>query len=85
MSYQRFNRNKEHRDRRKQVDQVAGYPVEQAIKGVLRWADDNPNFDASFVESLSENFEQWGKLTSRQIDSLENIITSWNIDLGEYA
>lgn len=53
---------------------------EEKIELILTWADDNPNFDTAFVESLKESFEKWGRLSEKQIWALDHIIEEWGID-----
>ena len=49
------------------------------IERVLDWAVDHDWFDTSFVESLREGLEKWGRLTSRQLGALENTIDQLDI------
>ena len=49
------------------------------IERVLDWAADHDWFDTSFVESLQESLEKWGRLTPRQLEALENIIDRLDI------
>ena len=49
------------------------------IERVLDWAADHDWFDTSFVESLQESLEKWGRLTPRQLEALENIIDGLDI------
>jgi hypothetical protein len=49
------------------------------INLVLKWAEDNPWFDKSFVLSLKDNCEKKGRLSEKQKVALENIITKLKI------
>ena len=50
------------------------------INLVLDWAKDNSWFDTTFVASLKQNCERKGKLSEKQKDALENIITKLKIE-----
>jgi len=50
------------------------------INIVLKWAENNPWFDTSFVTSLKSSCERNGKLTENQKKALENIITKLKIE-----
>lgn len=49
------------------------------INKVLRWAENRPDFDTSFILSLKASCTKNGKLSDKQMQSLENIITKWKI------
>ena len=49
------------------------------IERVLDWAADHDWFDTSFIESLQEGLEKWGRLTPRQLAALENTIDQLDI------
>ncbi|MEN9440000.1 MAG: hypothetical protein RLZ33_76 [Bacteroidota bacterium] len=49
------------------------------IAQVLNWAKEKEGFDLSFIESLETNCKKNGKLSDKQVQALENIITRWNI------
>lgn len=49
------------------------------INLVLKWAEDNPWFDKSFVLSLKDSCEKRGRLSEKQKVALENIITKLKI------
>lgn len=53
---------------------------EEAIDLVLRWAETEPDFDTSFVDSLDEFIERRGMLTEGQRSALDNIIEKWGIE-----
>ena len=56
--------------------------IEEKIELIMEWADsgDAPdNWDTSFVESLSDQFDRDGYLSEKQEAALDNIITKWNI------
>ena len=59
---------------------------EDKIKAVLAWAEtDSPeSFDSSFVESLSEQYEERGSISPRQAMALDNIIDKFEIDIAQY-
>lgn len=61
------------------------YSDEEMVNGVLAWAEDHPDFDSSFIESLSESVEKRGELSEKQRDAVENIAAKWKIDIGEYV
>lgn len=49
------------------------------INLVLKWAEDNPWFDNTFLNSLKSNCETKGSLTEKQSLALENIISKFQI------
>lgn len=51
------------------------------IQAVLDWAEGRPNFDTSFVESLSERYDRFGELTGNQEDALDRIIERFRINV----
>jgi hypothetical protein len=51
---------------------------EYMIEQILEWAQDNPHFDTSFVESLQEQLT-YKELSDAQIAALENIMERWGI------
>lgn len=53
--------------------------LEEKIGMVLEWAEEHPDFDPEFVESLNDQLVDRGTLTDKQEDALDNIIESWNI------
>ena len=55
-------------------DDEEGRHAGALIERVLDWAADHDWFDTSFVESLQESLEKWGRLTPRQLEALESII-----------
>lgn len=52
----------------------------ELIERILTWAEGQPSFDTSFVESMQERIENGRGLTPNQSAALENIVDSWNID-----
>ena len=56
------------------------YEVERKLDAVMTWADNHPHFDTEYVESLIDQFDDRGKLSSSQEDALDNIIEKWHID-----
>ncbi|WP_316747574.1 hypothetical protein [Pedobacter gandavensis] len=80
MSYKQL----EHRERinQKLIDFSSG-EVGSAlgkIHTVLKWADDNKDFDITFIHSLKKNCERAGKLSEGQNRALDNIITKFKIN-----
>lgn len=49
------------------------------INLILKWAEDNPLFDTSYVLSLKQTYNRNGKITSRQLAGLNNIISKFKI------
>lgn len=47
---------------------------------ILSWADEHPDFDTAFVDSMAEKLETYGELTEAQSDALDNIIERWRIE-----
>lgn len=56
------------------------------IMAVISWAEtDAPeSFDSTFVHVLNEKLEQYGRLTERQLEALNNIIDKFEIDIDAY-
>lgn len=52
---------------------------EDKIEKVLKWADKNPNFDTTFIESLAEQLSNGKDLTDAQENALNNIIKRFRI------
>lgn len=52
---------------------------EEKIEMVLEWAEDHPNFDTTFIESLQEALQQYDELTPAQSKGLDNIIYRFRI------
>lgn len=48
---------------------------------ILDYFIDHPekNFDTSFLYSLQESIDEYGKLTPAQERAVENVITKWRI------
>lgn len=59
-------------------------PTEDLLHAVSSWADDNPDFDAGFVESVYEYYQANGFLSDNQEMALENIVHEWNINIQDY-
>ena len=53
---------------------------EEKIVMVLEWAEENPNFDISFIESIAEALAEYGSLTYYQGKALDNIIRKFRIN-----
>ena len=49
------------------------------IDAILDWAENHPDFDTSFVESLQGQLDQGRNPSVAQIDALENIIERFRI------
>jgi len=49
------------------------------INKVLRWAENHPSFDKSFVLSLKASCSKNGNLTDKQQQALNKIILNWKI------
>lgn len=47
--------------------------VGKALEATYGWATQKWGFDTTFLESLMESYEKWGKLTERQKASVYNI------------
>lgn len=51
----------------------------EKIDAILDWAEEHPEFDTDFVESLASQLEDKGELSENQEDALDNIIEKWHI------
>lgn len=56
---------------------------EEKIELILNWAKAHPRFDVSYVWSVKDGLEKWGKLTPAQDQALSNIIRKWKIENAE--
>jgi DNA polymerase III epsilon subunit-like protein len=50
------------------------------LERILAWADDHPDFDTTFVESVLEKLEDYGTLTEAQQNAIDRIIDRWDVD-----
>ncbi len=57
--------------------------AESKILKVMEWAENNPSFDVSFVDSLLSRIRSGKELTEMQESALNNIITKFKINLTE--
>jgi len=55
---------------------------QEKITKIIDWTIENPdyNFNASFIYSCQEALDEFGKLTERQEQALDNIIKTWIIE-----
>jgi len=44
------------------------------IAKILEWAESKPSFNTEFVESISDNIEERGRVTDKQAEAIDNII-----------
>lgn len=49
------------------------------INQILEWAEEHPEFDTSFVESLHGQLSRSGELSDKQSQALHNIIEKYDI------
>lgn len=52
---------------------------EELINLALDFADENPEFNVSFIKSLEEALDEYDELTDAQRAGLENIVEKWNM------
>lgn len=52
---------------------------EELINICLDFADENDDFDISFVKKMEECIDEYGDLTEGQRKALENIVETWNM------
>jgi DNA polymerase-3 subunit epsilon len=50
------------------------------IESIYDFANEQPDFDTDFVDSLSSQLDERGYLTDRQIAALNNIVERWGIE-----
>jgi len=50
------------------------------IEMILEWAEEHPEFDTSFVESLKSWYDRGVELSERQEEALDNIIEKFDIE-----
>lgn len=51
------------------------------LEAIMTWAEDKPDFDTSFVESMQERYESTRGLTSNMEQAIDNIIDQWRIEV----
>lgn len=51
--------------------------ISHLFKEIFEYADDNPNFNLEFVDSVYEQFEKNGTLSEKQYTAIENIYENW--------
>lgn len=51
------------------------------IESVLSWANTKPDFKTDFIISVKNSFERNGKLTDKQTQAIDNIITRFGIKI----
>ena len=44
------------------------------IAKILEWAESKPSFNTEFVESISDNIEERGRVTDKQAEAIDNVI-----------
>ena len=59
---------------------LGGNDVGDKLIKIIDWADNNPQFNADFVESLYDEYERDGQLTVIQEEALDNIIDRFKIE-----
>lgn len=53
--------------------------IKNLLAMIKDFADNHPEFDSQFVESLNAQFEKKGWLSRRQISALRNIVRGWGV------
>ena len=62
--------------------------IEESIKAILAWSEEvgeDKGFDADYIYSLQNYFEEHGKLTDKQMNAMVRIVEKWQIDISEYT
>lgn len=54
--------------------------IQDKIDIILAFAEEHSNFDTSFIESLQEQFDRKGFLSSSQEMALDNIIDKFRME-----
>jgi hypothetical protein len=54
--------------------------IEDKIYLIKTWAEQHPEFDTEFVDSLLIQLEARGNLSDRQVAALDSILDKWEID-----
>ncbi len=54
--------------------------LEERIDLVLDHAEENPDFDITFIEGLKQQLQEWGKLSPKQIAALNSIIDKLGLE-----
>ena len=61
--------------------------AEDKINAIINFMGENPrlSFDTTFIESVLEQYQIRGSITDLQLDSVNNIIESFGIDVDHYS
>jgi len=49
------------------------------IETIKQYAEEHESFDSEFIESIESNFNEYGELTSYQLQAMENIINKFRM------
>ena len=52
---------------------------ERDLERAVEWCGDHPDFDDTFIISLSEFFKKRGYLTDKQYSALQNVMDKWEM------
>jgi len=72
------------RDEEEVREELEGVEDDVLVDAVLEWADEQENFDRSFLESLQDWLEDNDNLTEGQRKAVEKIVHKFDIDLDDY-
>lgn len=61
-------------------DNETSEAARELIDRILLWANDVPNFDTTFVETMQDSLDEYGYLTNAQFVALETIIEKWRVE-----
>lgn len=61
------------------IERVEDLSDQDLIIRILDWAEDKIGFDAVFVESVSQFYEKYKRITDNQRTALENIAEKFDI------
>jgi len=66
---------------------INGFDISDTLKAINNWAmeEGNESFDTSFIDSLSEWYEEHQELTTGQENALRNIVNNCGIRISEYV
>jgi len=55
------------------------YDPEFMIETIKQYAEEHKSFDTEFIVSIESNFNEYGELTSYQLQAMENIINKFRM------
>ena len=62
------------------------YSYEEKVAAIIDWAEETQDdFDLKMVRNCEGILDDGGALTEGQEEAIDNIISGWRIDVGDWA